>query len=301
MTQVAEGFVASWVRQLRIHHWVKNLILFLPALAAHDWSVIFRFEMVFGFLGVSLLSSTNYIFNDLRDLLRDSSHPLKKGRALVKGALSASKVKRVGFICGILGLGLTSLVAQPVLWGGACLLFLGFLYSHFVSGRRWLDLLFLPTFYLLRLWIGSQITSTPLSFWILIAFFIFILGMGCLKRAYDLLWIDSNIYFKAYQGADGGRLQQISLLCVILLQVLFIFYAFSENATRLYLDSSRILILSIFLGLWFFDVIRKIKKLKLNGSKGRDFVRFIMLDCHGTLFGIGWMAWMILSSKVIQW
>ena len=80
---------SSWIKALRIHHWSKNVLLFLPAVLSHrilEPQVLS--ESALAFLSFSLCSSSVYIVNDLIDLRADRAHPSKRHRPFAAGTLS---------------------------------------------------------------------------------------------------------------------------------------------------------------------------------------------------------------------
>ena len=73
--------LAGWVRALRVHQWLKNLLLFVPLLTAFSFMDMGRLAtMAVAFLAFSLAASATYIVNDLWDLENDRSHPRKRVR-----------------------------------------------------------------------------------------------------------------------------------------------------------------------------------------------------------------------------
>src|SRR5437879_13234365 len=79
---------------MRVHHWVKNLFIFIPAFFA---GVVFQYERLFtlaqGFFCFCLASSAVYILNDYMDMSADRLHPVKKNRPLPSGKISPGFAK----------------------------------------------------------------------------------------------------------------------------------------------------------------------------------------------------------------
>jgi len=77
-----------YLHALRIHHWTKNLLVFLPLIAAHQlyYGVPFAYAVI-AFLAFSLCASSIYLVNDLLDLADDRAHPSKRKRMLASGRL----------------------------------------------------------------------------------------------------------------------------------------------------------------------------------------------------------------------
>ena len=100
----------SWtgaLRALRPHQWVKNLLIFLPMLAAHRLDEGASLAAAFlAFLAFSLTASSVYLLNDLLDLPDDRRHPRKCRRPFAAGDLSL----------------LWGLILIPVLLAGGALL-----------------------------------------------------------------------------------------------------------------------------------------------------------------------------------
>lgn len=80
----------DWFGALRLHQWLKNLLLFVPVLAAHQladadaWAALFL-----AFISFGLCASAVYIANDLLDLDSDRRHPRKRHRAFAAGRIDA--------------------------------------------------------------------------------------------------------------------------------------------------------------------------------------------------------------------
>ena len=83
-------FTHSWhpyLQALRIHQWSKNILIFLPMLAAQKFDSISFCSCVLAFVAVCLVASSVYITNDLLDLNADRSHPRKCSRPIASGTL----------------------------------------------------------------------------------------------------------------------------------------------------------------------------------------------------------------------
>src|SRR5262249_34101412 len=74
--------IAAWLRALRVHQWLKNLLLFVPLLTAFSFLDAEKLATTFlAFLAFSLAASATYVVNDLWDLENDRTHPRKRMRA----------------------------------------------------------------------------------------------------------------------------------------------------------------------------------------------------------------------------
>lgn len=178
----------TWSKSLRLHQWLKNLLIFVPLLAGH---LLDSPEQVLAallaFLTFGLCASSVYLLNDLLDLEDDRHHPVKRKRPFASGAL-------------------------PLVWGGAMfpmLLVAAFLmawlflpwrfaavllgyygltlaYSAFLKRRVMVDVVVLATLYTIRIIAGAAAVGAHLTFWLL-AFSMFIfLSLALVKRYAEL-------------------------------------------------------------------------------------------------------------------
>ena len=86
--QSNRSLLASYLKLVRVHQWVKNLLIFLPIIAAHQLDKNNILSSFLGFLSFSFIASSVYILNDCLDLEADRSHPRKRLRPLAAGDLS---------------------------------------------------------------------------------------------------------------------------------------------------------------------------------------------------------------------
>src|SRR5690606_26382724 len=78
----------QWLRMIRVHQWLKNLLLFIPLFAAHQFADGAAWLTVLtAFLAFSFCASAVYVTNDLIDLESDRLHPRKRLRPLAGGII----------------------------------------------------------------------------------------------------------------------------------------------------------------------------------------------------------------------
>ena len=64
---------------MRISQWYKNIIIFLPLVFTFQFFEFDKFFLILsGFVILSIISSSMYIRNDIKDLDVDKLHPIKK-------------------------------------------------------------------------------------------------------------------------------------------------------------------------------------------------------------------------------
>lgn len=173
----------AWLKALRLHQWLKNLLVFVPVLAAHRFleaeSVS---KAVLAFFAFGISASSVYIINDLLDMQVDRLHPRKRNRPFASGALSALSGVVGGLLLAASGFGL-SLLVSPAFTFVLCVYYvLTLAYSFKLKRVVVIDVVLLAGLYTVRIIAGAAAIGSILSFWLL-AFSVFIfLSLALVKR-----------------------------------------------------------------------------------------------------------------------
>lgn len=201
---------SSWrivARTMRIHQWVKNLLLFVPAVAAHE--IVQRsvaIHVILGFISFSLLASAVYIFNDITDIPSDRIHPTKKYRPIASGYMNVKRALWVGIICASISIIISS-VFLPLSFLGilAVYLVINICYSLFAKKIAYLDIIILAGLYVLRIFAGSFATGIGTSKWLFVWTMFFFLSLAIVKRIIELLRLndtDKKAHGRGYHKKD---------------------------------------------------------------------------------------------------
>ncbi len=148
---------------LRLEQWSKNLVIFLPAIFAKKFSLIYEENLIFVFLGFSIVASSTYIFNDLKDLDQDRLHPTKKYRPLAKGDISIKTAKKYGIFLYFLGFIIVFLANDFAVIFLIIYSVLTVLYSQYLKYTKYFDFLSITILFGVRLFLGSYITGIVLT------------------------------------------------------------------------------------------------------------------------------------------
>ena len=231
--------LSTWRRVLRVHQWMKNGLLFVPLLAAHQIANTEAWlALTLAFLSFSLCASSVYIVNDLLDLESDRQHPRKRNRPFASGLVPAS----VGVALAPLLLLGSFALAQYV--GGHFILWLLFYfvltcaYSWRLKSLMLLDCLTLAMLYTLRIVAGAAAMSMGLSFWLL-AFSVFLfLSLAFVKRYAELevqlLQGNQKAHGRGYYTSDASLLQTMGITSGYAAVIVLAFYLNSEAVITLY-------------------------------------------------------------------
>ena len=248
------GF-AIWIKALRIHQWLKNLLLFVPLLAAHQISNAQSLGLlVIAFLSFSLCASSVYITNDLLDLESDRSHPRKRFRpfaaarlSILHGVIAAPLLIAASFLLG-------TVVGEDFLLVLLAYLFLTVTYSFSLKHLVLVDCLTLATLYTMRIIAGAAAVSVSLSFWLL-AFSIFIfLSLALVKRYAELLVQSregkNSAHGRGYFVSDAPLIQVLGISSGYISTLVIALYLRSENVMSLYAQPLAIWLLIPILLFW---------------------------------------------------
>jgi 4-hydroxybenzoate polyprenyltransferase len=231
--------IKTWAKALRLHQWVKNLLLFIPLLAAHQFANTEALSLlVLAFLSFGLCASSVYIANDLLDLESDRRHPRKKFRPFAAGSIAVWKGVVLAPILAFASIGIAATVGIDFL---ACLLVyiaLTCAYSLWLKRLVLIDCLTLASLYTLRIMAGAAAATVTLSFWLL-TFSIFIfLSLAFVKRYAELKPLESDSEVRAhgrsYYTTDLPLVQILGITAGNASVLVLALYLHSENIRRHY-------------------------------------------------------------------
>jgi 4-hydroxybenzoate polyprenyltransferase/phosphoserine phosphatase len=193
----------DWATALRFHQWLKNLLIFVPLLAAHrlaEPNLIFQGLLAFFVFG--LCASSVYLLNDLLDLEDDRRHPSKRHRPFAAGNLSLKS-----------GIVVLQLLLVSSFFVAALLLpykFMQVLFAYYVLTLMYscglkrlmmVDTVLLALLYTLRVIAGSAVFEINITFWML-AFSMFIFFSLALVKRYAEL---RRLLGLGHTGKSAGR------------------------------------------------------------------------------------------------
>lgn len=182
-----ERRAATLLRVLRPHQWAKNLLIFLPLLAAHRFDGASLQAAVLAFVAFGLTASAVYTLNDLLDVAADRRHPRKCRRPFAAGDLPLAWGPPLAFAL-LASAAVLSLLTLPPLFslvlGGYFLMTSA--YSFGLKRRPVLDVLLLAALYTVRVIAGAAAVAMTPSFWLLALSMFLFLSLALSKRYTEL-------------------------------------------------------------------------------------------------------------------
>ena len=192
--------LAPYLRAMRPHQWSKNLLIFLPMLAAHDARMLPA--TVAAFCAFCLTASSVYLLNDLLDLAADRAHPRKRARPFASAAIPISHGIALVPLT-LLAAAALALTAAPWRFAGALAIYYlcTLSYSLVLKRKLIIDIWMLSALYTIRVLAGAYAADVPLSFWMLAFSMFLFLSLAAVKRLGEL----TEYGERGHQGAIVGR------------------------------------------------------------------------------------------------
>ena len=179
--------IYPFINTLRPHQWLKNILIFLPMIAAHQIDLSTFNTSLIVFVAFSLVASSVYILNDLLDLNADRAHPRKRTRPFASGAIPI----KYGFSMMISllfgGMFVGAFLGWTFLLTLGTYYLLTTAYSLILKRRVVLDICVLAGLYTIRIISGGVATGIELSVWLLAFSIFFFLSLASVKRQAELV------------------------------------------------------------------------------------------------------------------
>lgn len=286
----------TWSRALRARQWVKNLVVFAPAITSFKILEAGVFApCLIGAACFSFLASALYIFNDIVDLEFDRRHPDKCGRPIASGAL--------GMRDALIGMPLLIVAAAAL----GCLLPEGFrlvmvaygslalVYTLFL--KRWVvvDALALTVMFLLRIIGGGWAAGLGVSSWLMgFALFLF-LSLALAKRYAELRALREaqrpNAAGRGYRAADLEEVGFIGIASGLLSVFVVAIYIGSAEAATSYRNTALLWALCLVILFW----VGRLWLINHRGDLHEDPVRFVTHDPASYISAIAALAVILLA------
>jgi len=229
----------AWLRALRVRQWLKNLLLFLPLLAAHRFGdLAAALSALVGFFAFGLTASAVYLANDLFDLPSDRAHPSKRERPFAAGTLSIP----AGLAAIPLALCAAAALASflPAAFGAALAFYvlMNVLYTLWLKRVVLADVAVLGGMYALRVLVGGLATRIPVSTWLIAFSLFFFLSLAFLKRFAELRRLRDEgakaTPGRGYVPSDAPVLLALGPACAVVSALVLGLYVEGDTVATLY-------------------------------------------------------------------
>ena len=290
----AAGTFSCWIRLLRVRHWIKNVLVFVAPLAAHQWSADATWlPVLLTFVAFCAVCSGVYVLNDLFDLAADRAHPTKRHRPLAAGELSLAMAATVSLALLIGGLLLACWIGPLV--GAVLALYVvaNAIYSVRLKRVAVFDVFCLAGLYTLRIVAGAAAVVVPLSTW-LVAFSVFaFLSLALLKRAADIdrLAPDEVLPGRGYSGKDAAFVNGFGISTAIAACLVLTLYIASDQVAAMYGEPLWLWGVAVVVLIW----LARMWRMAMNGTMDDDPVMFAVRDDVSVACALAVAAFTVLA------
>jgi len=191
--------VALW-RGLRPKQWIKNLLVFAGLVFTLNerwrlftpemWRYLVRSTLAFVLF--SLISSTIYLLNDVRDVEKDRRHPVKRNRPVASGALPAWLAVTTALILMPLLFAASFLLSKPFFVVVASYIVMQFGYIFLLKELVLVDVFIIAIGFVMRAVSGTVVLGAQISPWLYTVTLLGALFLGLCKRRNELVLLEGR-------------------------------------------------------------------------------------------------------------
>ena len=226
----------SYLKLMRLHHYLKNLLLFVPLLCSGQFFELHRFlSGCVAFIAFSMITSVVYIFNDIKDKENDMNHPVKCNRPIAAGEVSVK-----GALCLAAALFIIAFLCNLVVFNSLSTILLVFYllinisYSFGLKTIPILDVAILVSGFLLRILYGTIVTNIVISNWLYLTVITLAFYFSLGKRRNELKNIKTAETRKVLNKYTISFLDRNMYMCLTLANVFYALWSMDKNTINLY-------------------------------------------------------------------
>lgn len=231
--------LTSYLKPLRFQHWLKNILVFVPFLAAHRFDEIGLIgKLLLAFVSFGCFASSGYLVNDLFDLPADRHHPTKRLRAFASGDLPLAYAFVMIPVLATLGVLLATTVSGPFLEVVLSYFALTLTYSLRLKKIVLLDVIVLAGLYTMRIMAGAAAVAIWPSHWLLAFSTFFFFSLALVKRYSELVIMrkadGDHAKARGYELEDSELIAAMGASSGFLAVLVLALYINSDKAQVLY-------------------------------------------------------------------
>lgn len=224
------------VRAMRPHQWAKNLLLFVPLVAAHRaGELALTAQSFLGFAAFCLAASSAYLLNDVLDVTADRAHPRKRRRPFASGDLSIPS--GIGLCIAALAASAAIAAMLPAAFQLSLVVYLvvTVAYSFSLKREALVDVIALAGLYTLRIIAGALVVGALPSFWLLAFSMFLFFSLALVKRYAEVVTLEGGAMpGRGYSGSDLEVIRALGTGSAIVSALVLALYINGETAKDLY-------------------------------------------------------------------
>jgi 4-hydroxybenzoate polyprenyltransferase len=188
------------LKGMRPKQWIKNLLLFAGLVftlnerwrlfSPEMWRYLARSTAAFALF--SLVSSTVYLLNDVRDVEKDRQHPTKRNRPIASGALPAKLAVAIALVLMPALLVASYFLSVPFFAVVAAYLVMQFGYVFLLKEVVLVDVFIIAIGFVMRAVAGTVVLGAQISPWLYTVTLLGALFLGLCKRRNELVLLEGR-------------------------------------------------------------------------------------------------------------
>ncbi len=281
---------SAYLKAMRPHQWIKNVLVLVPALAAHQPSALL--PAAIAFVAFSLAASSIYLINDMLDLEVDRRHPRKCTRPFASGAIPVGQGIVQAAILFCTAMAIAAALAPAFLLVLMVYVALTFAYSLILKRKLMIDIWALGTLYTIRIVAGGYASGVPLSEWLLAFSMFLFLSLAAIKRMSELADLKAHnlesVDGRGYNVTDLPVVLGVVLSAGYCSVVILALYISNATVASLYGEPKLLWLVCLMLLYW----ISRATIISFRGEMDDDPIVFALRDrislfvfaCCGVVF-----------------
>ena len=227
-----------YLKLLRVSQWYKNLVVFLALFfSGNGTDAEYVITTIIAFFSLCLISSGNYVINDLIDLKRDRLHPEKKYRMLPSGKVRIFAAIVLAVLSLLMGFAIAVTLSTQFLVATVWLFLLTLAYSLWLKQVLFADILTIGTLFVIRAMAGAFVIDVQVSPWLILCPFFLSLFLSVGKRHSEvhLLGEKAGATRRVLLEYTPDLTTSLMVISTTLLIISYALYSFlSEHANLIY-------------------------------------------------------------------
>lgn len=209
---------------MRVKQWVKNTFMFIPIFFAGElFDAGKLWPLAVSFICFSLVASSIYIINDIRDVRLDRLHPEKQKRPIASGAVKVSTGYILSAVLAIVGLTMSYYINQDFVKVLTLYFLLNVAYSWGLKNIAILDILIVASGFVLRIISGGLVANVEVSHWLILMVYLLALFIALAKRRDDI--VEFNLSGKVLRtSTQNYNLDYIHSILTMLSAIMVVSY-----------------------------------------------------------------------------
>ena len=282
------NLITQFFKLIRIHHWIKNVSIFLPIFFAGKALEITSdhriYELFILFISFCITSSIIYVINDIVDEEKDKLHPVKCKRPIANGFFSKKNGLLIVIILVLIDFLLLFNLGSSK-WFVIGYFVLNILYSFKLKNIAIVDVTCISLGFLLRILAGGEAGNIIVSHWMIIIVFLLSISIAFAKRRDDIVIKKGGEILRNSQF--GYTLEFIDVAKSISFSVTlvcYILYSVSEEVVER-IGSNYVYTTSLFV---FLGIIRYLQISIVQQNSGSP-IKILTKDLFMQLILISWI------------